>query len=159
MESLTQFSVFLVNKPGVLARVCRELGKAKINIVGLAMMDAVEHGVLRVIVKNANQARPVFRRLNIPLTETEVLVVPMANRPGALADVCERLGAAHIRISYMYCTTGALRGKALGVFKVPDIKKAIKVIEGHRATTRDMKVKLRPGRTKPTPTRRVAMRR
>ena len=44
MKSMTQFSVFLVNKPGVLARVCRELGKAKINIVAMAMMDAVEHG-------------------------------------------------------------------------------------------------------------------
>ena len=33
MRSMTQFSVFLVNKPGVLSQVCRELGKAKINIL------------------------------------------------------------------------------------------------------------------------------
>jgi len=159
MESLTQFSVFLVNKPGVLAQVLRELGKAKVNIVALAMMDAVEHGVLRIIVQNADRARPVLRKINIPMTETQVLGVPMANRPGALADVCERLSAAHIRVSYMYCTTGAPRGKVLGIFKVPDIKKAMKIIEGRRMTTRDMKVKLRPSKAKPTPTRRMAMRR
>ncbi len=159
MKSITQFSVFLVNKPGVLAQVCREMARAKVNIMALAMMDAVEHGVLRVIVEDAGQARPVLQKLNVPMTETEVLVVPMSNRPGALADVCERLGTAHIRISYMYCTTSTPRSKALGIFKVPDIKKAIKIIEGHKATTRDMKRKLRPSKAKLTPTRRAAVRR
>ena len=158
MQSLIQFSVFLVNKPGVLSQVCRELGKAKINIIALAMMDAVEHGVLRVIVSDPDQARPVLRKLNIPTTETEVLAVPMANRPGAVADVCERLSASHIRASYVYCTTGARGGKTLGIFKVPDIKKAIKVIEARTSTTRDMKVKLRRSRAKPIPARRSAVR-
>lgn len=159
MESMVQFSVFLVNKPGVLSQVCRELAKAKINIIALAMMDAVEHGVLRVIVSDPNQTRPVLRKLNIPLTETEVLAVRLANRPGAVADVCERLSAAHIQPSYVYCTTGARSGKTLAIFKVPDIKKATRVIEGRKSTTRDMKVKLRRSRAKPTPTRRAVVRR
>jgi hypothetical protein len=159
METLIQFSVFLVNKPGVLSQVCRELGKAKINIVALAMMDAVEHGVLRVIVSDPDRTRPVLRKLNIPTTETEVLAVPLANRPGAVADVCERLAKAHIQASYVYCTTGARSGRTLAIFKVPDIKKAVKVIEGRRATARDMKVRLRRNQAKPTPTRRAALRR
>jgi len=160
MQSLTQFSVFLVNKPGVLAQVCRELGKAKVNIVALAMMDAVEHGVLRLITGDSDQARPILRSLNVPMTQTDVLCVPMANRPGALADVCERLSASHVPISYMYCTTGATGGRTLGIFKVPDIKKAIRVIEGRRMTTRDMKKKLRPSKAtkKATPSRRALVR-
>ncbi len=162
MDSRTQFSVFLVNKPGVLAHAYRELGKAKVNIVALAMMDAVEHGVLRLIAADADRARPVLRSLNIPMTETEVLCVTMSNRPGALADVCERLSASHIPISYMYCTTGVAGGKTLGIFKVPDIRKAIKVIGDHRMSTRDMKKKLRPSRAakkKSTPGRRPVVRR
>lgn len=159
MESLTQFSVFLINKPGVLAQVCRELGKAKVNIVALAMMDAVEHGVLRVIVADPERSRTVLKKLNIPMTETDVLCVPMSNKPGALADVCERLSLGHVVISYMYCTTGAAGGKALGIFKVPDIKKAIKVIEAHRGTGKDVKRKLRPDKRQPTPKRRAPLRR
>ena len=159
MESKTQFSVFLVNKPGVLSQVCRELGKAKVNIIAMAMMDAVEHGVFRVVVGNPAAARPVLKKLNITMTETEVLVVPMSNRPGALADVCEKLNAGHINISYMYCTTAAVGGKALGVFKVPDIRKAAKVIENRKLPTRDMKVKLRGSKARTTPSRRTVMRR
>ncbi len=143
MEKRVQFSIFLVNKPGVLSQIFREIAKAKLNVTGIAMMDSVEHGVLRVVVENPAEARPIFKKLNVPVTESEVLAVILANRPGAAADLCERLSAAHITIGYMYCTTGAKGGKTVAVLKVPNIKKAVKVLEASRNTRRDMKVKLR----------------
>lgn len=143
MQTYVQFSVFLVNKPGVLSQIFRELAKAKINITSIVMMDSVEHGVLRMIVEDPREARTILKKLNVPVTETDVLAVTLSNRPGAVADVCERLSAAHVTIGYMYCTTGARGGKTLVVIKVPDIKKAIKVLEASKTTRRDMKIKLR----------------
>jgi hypothetical protein len=143
MEKRVQFSVFLVNKPGVLPQIFRELAKAKINVTSLAMMDSMEHGVLRMLVDDEDGARTILKLLNVPVTETDVLAVTLANRPGAAADLCERLSAAHINIGYMYCTTGARGGKTTVVLRVPDIKKAIKVLESNRSVRRDMKVKLR----------------
>jgi len=139
-----QFSVFLVNKPGVLTQVFRELGRAKVNVLNIAMMDTTEHGVLRLIVDEPSAARMVFARLSIPVSETEVLAVALPNRPGAAADLCDRLASSHINIAYMYCTGGATGGKTLVVLKVPDIKKAIKVLDnGGKTPRRDMKIKLR----------------
>ncbi len=152
MEKITQFSIFLVNKPGVLSQIYRELAKAKVNVTGITMMDSVEHGVLRLMVNDPAAARPVLAKLNVPITETDVLAVTLANRPGAAADMCERLADAHIHIGYMYCTTGTRGGKTTAVVKVPDIKKAIKVLEKQKSTRRDMKVKLR------RPARRTAKR-
>ncbi len=143
MEKLVQFSIFLVNKPGMLSQIFRDLAKAKINVLGIAMMDSMEHGVLRLIVADAKQARPIFKGLNVPVTEADVLSVTLGNRPGAAADLCDRLSEAHINIGYMYCTTGAKGGKTTAIIKVPDIKKAIKVLERSKNTRRDMKVKLR----------------
>ena len=143
MEKHVQFSIFLVNKPGVLSQIFRELAKAKVNITSIAMMDSVEHGVLRMVVEDAAAARPILKRLNVPITETDVLGVTLANRPGAAADLCERLSASHINIGYMYCTTGVKGGKTMVVIKVPHIKRAIRVLEGSKSTRRDMKVKLR----------------
>ena len=149
MEKRVQFSVFLVNKPGVLPQAFRELAKAKINVTSIAMMDSMEHGVLRMLVDNEETTRGLLKTLNIPVTETDVLAVPLSNRPGAVADLCERLSAAHINIGYMYCTTGVKGGKTTVVLRVPDIKKAIKVLEASRPPRRDMKVKLRrPAATK-----------
>ncbi|UCE59600.1 MAG: ACT domain-containing protein [Phycisphaerales bacterium] len=143
MDRRVQFSIFLANKPGVLSQIFRELAKAKVNVVSIAMMDSIEHGVLRMIVEEPDAARPILLNLNIPVKETDVLAVPLANRPGAVADVCERLSAGHVDIGYMYCTAGPRGGKTIVVMKVPDINKAIRLLDGRRDKRRDMKVKLR----------------
>ena len=143
MEKRVQFSIFLVNKPGVLSRIFTELAKAKINVTSLVMMDSVEHGVLRMIVEDTKAAGVIFKQLDVPVTQSDVLAVTLSNRPGAAADLCERLSVAHITIGYMYCTTAVKGGKSIVVLKVPDIKKAIKVLNGSKDKRRDMKVKLR----------------
>ena len=126
-----QFSVFLVNKPGVLAQVCQALADEKINIKALTLVDSQEHGVLRLVLEDGRKAGDVLRALNVPVTETEVLCVEMANHPGSMADVCNRLGAKHININYAYCTAGVRGSKAIGIFKVADLEKARKVLAQH----------------------------
>lgn len=144
MEKCVQFSFFLVNKPGVLTQIFKELAKAKVNIKAIAMMDSMEHGVLRMVVDDPAAARPVFHRLSVQVTEADMLAVTLPNRPGTVADLCERLASKRINIGYMYCTTGAKGGKTQALLKVPDIAKAIKFLETNgRNPRKDMKVKLR----------------
>lgn len=129
MYTGTQFSVFLVDKPGVLVQVTDKLAQAKVNISALTLMDSVEHGVFRIVCDDADRARAALRSLNIPMTETEVLMVELPNRPGAMADLCAKLGADHISIKYAYLTAGAPGGRTLGIFKVSDLKKALKTVD------------------------------
>ena len=146
VKPLTQFSVFLVNKPGVLAQVTSALADAKVNLVAVTLVDSQEHGVLRMVAEKPEQAREVLKKLNLPMTETEVLCVDLPNRPGALADVATLLGKEHININYAYVTSGAPGGRTTGVFKVADQAKALHVLKKsaskhkepnlHRGTTR-----------------------
>jgi len=128
----TQFSVFLANKPNVLAQVCQQLADDKVNIVALSMMDASEHGVLRLVAGDPGQARQSLAAVNVPTAETTVLVATLPNRPGAMADMVQRLALNHIGITYAYCTTGARGGKTTGVFRVTDFKKATHVLDERR---------------------------
>lgn len=132
LKTDTQFSVFLVNKPGVLARVVQHLAGHKVNIVAMSMMDSTEHGVLRMVAEDPSGARSALQELDLPKTETEVLAATLPNRPGALADVVERLAADHINVHYAYCTTGASGGKTVGIFKVSSMPKALKVLAERR---------------------------
>ena len=132
-----QFSVFMVNKPGVLALALGEFAKAKINITAITMMDSAEHGVMRVVFENPDKAREVLSRLNMPYNETDVLCVNLANKSGALATVAEKLAKGHINISYAYCTAGAKGGRTTGVLKVSDVNKAMKLLENHNKQSRD----------------------
>jgi hypothetical protein len=132
MYVATQFSIFMVNKPGVLAQILGEFARAKINVIAMTVMDSVEHGVLRVVFETATNAEAVLSRLNMPYNQTEVLCVNLANRAGAFAAVAEKLAKSHINISYAYCTAGAQGGKTTGVLKVADVKKAMKVLQGEQ---------------------------
>lgn len=142
MATHTQFSVFLVNRPVVLTQVCRALAEAKVNIIALTMMDAMEHGVMRIVSSDVDKARDSLQQMNFTFTETKVLAVEMPNKPGSAADVCEKLASAKCNISYMYCSTAG-GGKAIGIFKVANIDKAMKALESKRKTNREMKIKKR----------------
>ena len=57
-----------------------------------------------------------------------MLAVELKNQPGALAHVCEVLAAEHVNIDYAYCSSGGRNGKVIGVFKVSNSEKAIRVL-------------------------------
>jgi hypothetical protein len=145
MYIATQFSIFMVNKPGVLAQVLGEFARAKINIMAITMMDSVEHGVMRIVFVEADKAREVLSKLNMPYNETEVLCVNLANKAGALAAVAEKLAKNHINIGYAYCTAGAKGGRTTGVLKVADVKKAMKILQqNQRRDSKSQPVVRRP---------------
>jgi hypothetical protein len=129
MEMVKQFSIFMVNKPGILSRILDEFAKAKINISALTVMDSVEHGVLRVVPEDADKMRNVLAQTNIQFNETEVLCVTIPNQSGSFAAITDRLAKAHINIAYAYVTSGAKGGKTIAVLKVADVKKAVKVLQ------------------------------
>lgn len=148
MNLHTEFSVFMVSRPGVLTQVCRALAESKINIVALTMVDTMEHGVMRIICADAEKGRKTLQQANFTFTENTVLAIDMPNRPGAAADVAERLSAAKVQISYMYLSTAGAGSRAIGIFRVNSVAKAKKALANTKKTSRQMKIKRRP------PTRR-----
>lgn len=141
----TQFSIFMVNKPGVLAQFLNFLAEKKVNIVAMTMMDSVEHGVMRLVGSSTAKTRQILKDLNMHFSETQVLCVNLPNHAGAFADVTNKLSKAHINISYAYCTAGARGGRTTGVLKVADVRKAMKILEGtstatHKKTSKTKKV-------------------
>src|SRR5215472_4673552 len=118
MQTTRKISVFLENKPGRLANVLLALARAKVNITALTVMDSHEHNVLRFVVDELPTTRQVLKKLGIPFSESEVMLVELRNQPGELAHVCELLGAEHINIEYAYCSSGGRNGKTVGIFRV-----------------------------------------
>jgi len=128
METTKQVSVFLENKPGRLAQVLLALAREKVNVVALTIMDSHEHSVLRLVTNDVRKTSQVLDSVNAQHTESEVLVVDLRNQPGALARVCEQLALEHINIDYAYCSSGGRNGKVVGIFKVSNVEKALRLL-------------------------------
>jgi hypothetical protein len=132
MEIAKQVTAFLENKPGRLANICSALGREKINIQALTVMDSKEHSVLRLVTDDLERTKNALNSLGTPFQETEVLIIEMENRPGALAKICEKLAAEHINIDYAYCSAGTRNGRAISIFKVSSPTKASHALANDR---------------------------
>lgn len=112
---IKQLSLFIENKPGELNRVCQVLKKNNISIRTLSLADTRQFGILRILVKEWELAKKVLTAANFVVKETDVVAVPVADRPGGLAELLDVL--ADCQVEYMYAFTFGHDGKATMVFR------------------------------------------
>lgn len=130
MKVLRQLSVFLENKPGTLAQVSGALAARKINILALSISDAVDHGVLRMVVSHPVQAAHILGEGGMMVVESDVLALSLPNKPGALARLAQKLSKARVNIEYAYGSTGLGGGKAQLIVKVDRPERARRLLRG-----------------------------
>lgn len=145
METSKQLSIFL-DKPGRLANILAALAREKVNIAAMSVMDSHERTVLRLVLNEDQKTKQVLKSMSTPFTEADVLVVEMRNQPGALAHVCGLLAGEHINIDYCYCSAGGRNGKTMGIFKVSNTEKAMRVLNEQGSVNNRKKLQLRPMR-------------
>jgi hypothetical protein len=129
MEIAKQLSVFLANKPGMLADVCDELARAGINIFALTISDTADHSVVRMVVSDPEKALAIFEERGVLTVGSKVLMIENNNKPGALAKIATRLAKAKINIEYAYLATSPRAKRGLLILRVDDTKRALKVLK------------------------------
>ena len=120
MEKTTQLSVTLENEPRQLARLCRALAHARVNVRGISICDASDVSTIRVIVSDPEAAMRALREAGLPYVTQDVLVLELKDEPGALERIAVRLGDCRVNIQYMYGTGDAGKGTGIIVLRTED---------------------------------------
>ena len=131
--AVRQISVFLENKIGRLAEITQILGKKEINIRALAIADTTEFGILRMIVDKPQKAQEALEERGFTVSQTEVLVVEVEDKPGGLAQVMAILQRAGINVEYLYAFVSPRGRNALVVLKIEKIKDTIDLLQVQKA--------------------------
>jgi len=97
-----QLCIFLHNRPGVLAKLCTALARARINLKAISVADSLDHAVVRLVLDKPSAARRLFEDHNLLVIENDMLAVSLMDRPGQLGRVAARLARAKVNISYVY---------------------------------------------------------
>ena len=120
-----QLSISLPNEPGALAKACKVLAKAGVNIQAIGVSDSSDVGVIRILTSNPNDAKRALADASIMATPQDVLVLQLADKPGSLANVAGKLGRAKININYVYATACECECdcRCLVVINAPDLKR------------------------------------
>lgn len=122
---LTQLSLFLENKPAHLKVPCRALADAGISIMTLSLADTEQFGILRLIVRDWQQAKEVLENAGCVVNTTEVVAVEVQDQPGGLAGLLEIIEKAGINIEYMYAFTFGRGDRAILIFRFENPDEAV----------------------------------
>ena len=128
MRIQKQLSVFLENRPGLLAKLCGTLSEAGINILALSVNDTVDHAVVRLIVDNNIKALMLIEQQGLYLNQQDVMVVQVGNHPGVLAEIASRLARADINIDYAYCAATEHQREGCLVLKTDNAERTLEVL-------------------------------
>ena len=123
----TQLSVALENKPGQLAKVAAVLARAKVNIEAISVVDSAEMGVVRLVTSSNAKARAALKRAKMDVTQSPVIIVKLANEPGALAGAARKMAAAKVNLEYLYGSAARKGQPSTIVIGVSDVARAARV--------------------------------
>lgn len=99
--TVTQYSVFLANKVGKLSDLVEAFENSLATISALSVHEASDHAVVRLITNNAAEAAEVLKKVGLPCTSRDVLVVELSGGH-TLASMCLHLLAAELSIQFAY---------------------------------------------------------
>lgn len=119
-----QISAVLENRPGELARLCEAFRKESVNITALMVVE----GRAKILVDDSVKAGDVLDSMGIPYTSAEVICLEIPNKPGAVADVADKMAKEGINIDYAFASTVPCQETATVVFAVSDVDRAQRLV-------------------------------
>ena len=130
---VTQISIYLGNKEGMLQKVSQLLGKSNINIRAITIAESEGIGVLRIIVDKPNDAMKVLKTGGYIAQPRDVLAIEVDDRPGGLASILQTFAENKLNIEFMYGFIEKFCGKALLAVSFDDITRAESVLTNYTA--------------------------
>ena len=129
MAKAKDFTVAIADKPGALGTCFRNLAEQGINILAFQSYVEDRESLVRFLADDMAAARKVLGGNRMNFEETDVAIVRLMNRPGALARAATRLGEGQINIDYSYCGQEPGSTSVMLVFGVDNVTKAASLLD------------------------------
>ena len=118
---MKEFTVYVVNEPGSLARVSEILSRNGVNIEGIATEKTDNKGIIKIITSDSNTTKEALERARMSFSVEDVLVVGLINRPGELFKLTREMAKEKINVESIYMISNekfAIRVDDMGRAKI-----------------------------------------
>ena len=132
-RELTEFSIYLQQRPGELAGVLEAAQLAGVEIHSVSTAEHNDRGCVRLIGHPEAALREVCERLVEagvgPVVESPVVGVEIDNRPGVVRDLAILMADNRVNVRYCYLIPPiGGQGSALCVFRLDEHERAMELI-------------------------------
>ncbi len=126
---IKQLSLFVENKPGSLYPICKVLQDNDLSIRTLSLADTQQFGILRLLVKEWDKAKDVLEKAGFIVKVTDVVALPVVDKPGGLAELLKVIDKHQLSVEYMYAFTFGHEETAVMVFRFDDPVAALDIFK------------------------------
>jgi hypothetical protein len=127
--SVRQFNVFLENRVGALLQVVRRFEATDVRIISLTVNDLADCAIIRLVLSDPERALEILRQADLPVTESDLLVVQLPDSPHPLPKICKALLAAEVNIDYAYPLLVGPQGHPALALHVDDHETAVNTLQ------------------------------
>ena len=99
-SDIIQISVFIENRAGRAAEVCRLLQSANVNVCGFMISDTNDYGILRLVTDRPDAALEALNAAGYAAKAKPILVARLDNVPGNLNRLLDSLSGAGVNLVY-----------------------------------------------------------
>ena len=125
---ITQISVFLDNRSGVLAELTEYLGSNGVNIRALNVAESRDFGVIRMIVADPDRVAELLRDKGYSTQKVDVIAVHVHDEPGGLGKALRALADQHLNVDYLYTFLDKSGDKAIVIMRVDNYEFATSIL-------------------------------
>jgi hypothetical protein len=126
--SVRQFNVFLENRVGALLSVVRRFEATDIRIISLTVNDLADCALIRIVLSDPERALEILHQANLPVTESDLLVVQLPEDPHPIPRICKALLSAELNIDYAYPLLVGPSGRAALALHVDQHETAVNTL-------------------------------
>lgn len=124
MARTKQFNITVHNQPGAVLEIARALGNAKVNILSLLATAQGTEGMVQIVAEDSKKAQKALDGTGLHYEEAVADVVELSNKPGALADLLEKVKAKGASLSTVHATAAKGGRNAVVVYTIEAASKA-----------------------------------
>ena len=100
---MKEITIRAENKVGALADVAELLGGLGVNIEAISAYSAEDAAIFRILTNDSTTAMKHLMKLpGLRLSEAEIIVVDMQNRPGELGKITRKLSNKGVNLESVY---------------------------------------------------------
>lgn len=121
------FIVQLANRPGELGHLTRALAARGIDITYISGSGAGDLACALLTTDDDPATTEVLHSMGVSFVTGSTLMIEVPDKPGALADLAERLGREGVNIQG-FCIVGHRNGMAEVAFSVDDEERAREIL-------------------------------